>query len=414
MSGLENYSTGDDPAVEACFLTPDAITATANSSTLSLSANRTALAQPKPTSDFGGDISDESTAGDSAVGSEVDSTTDSWRLELAARLDRYRTRRKPRTPRYPSLLLPFDTPGGWSRTAPAGGPGTAALAAALAGKEFVFQHGTASLEVTETNLAGIRELSEPTSGPTSEPTSEQSPRQHLEQHQQLLHNPYSDQAPEQSGRIIAFPRSAAIPVFRSSGLADPVFDHSRPRIVEAPEILPPPPALGGMLIEPAHREPIDTRSGESPSASVSIARRLLAALVDGAILAMAVTAFAAIFLHLNPNLNPSPNLFLNPSLLHVRESLPLLAGFGVVAIALWAAYEFLFVVYTGTTPGLRAARLRLTSFDGSPLTHYSRRWRVLASLLSALSVGLGYLWCLLDQDGLCWHDRITRTHVRSA
>lgn len=405
MSGLENYSTRDDPAVEACFLTPDAITATANSSTLNLSVNGTAFAQPKPDSDFAAAVSDESTPGESAAAANVNANPDSWRLELAARLDRYRTRRKPRTPRYPSLLLPFDAPGAWSRTAPTGGPGTAALAAALAGKEFVFQLGASSEEVTETNLAGLRELSEP----TSEPTSEQNLGQHSEQDQALFHNPYSDQAPEQSGRIIAFPRSAAIPVFRPSALADPVFDHSRPRIVEAPEILPPPPALGGMLIEPAHREPIDTRSGESPSASASIARRALAALIDGTILSTAVAAFAAIFLHLNP----SPNL-LNSSLHHVRESLPLLAGLGVVAIALWAAYEFLFVVYTGSTPGLRAARLRLASFDGSPLSHRSRRWRVLASLLSALSVGLGYLWCLLDQDGLCWHDRITRTHVRGS
>ena len=222
--------------------------------------------------------------------------------------------------------------------------------------------------VTETNFAGVREL--------SEPTSEQSLGQHSEQDSELLGNPYSNQAPEQSGRIIAFPRSAAIPVFRPSGLADPVFDHSRPRIVEAPEILPPPPALGGMLIEPAHREPIDTRSGESPNASVSLARRLLAALIDGAILALAVTAFVAIFLHPNP----SRNLSLDPSLHHVRGSLPLLAGLGVVVIALWAAYQFLFVVYTGSTPGLRATRLRLASFDGSPLGHRARRWRVLASI----------------------------------
>jgi uncharacterized RDD family membrane protein YckC len=74
----------------------------------------------------------------------------------------------------------------------------------------------------------------------------------------------------------------------------------------------------------------------------------------------------------------------------------------------------LFVVYTGSTPGLRAARLRLAGFDGSPLNRRLRRWRVLASFLSAFSAGLGYLWCVLDQDGLCWHDRITGTHVQSA
>jgi hypothetical protein len=42
-----------------------------------------------------------------------------------------------------------------------------------------------------------------------------------------------------------------------------------------------------------------------------------------------------------------------------------------------------------------------------------RRWRVLASFLSACSLGLGYLWSLLDEDGLCWHDRITHTHIRT-
>jgi uncharacterized RDD family membrane protein YckC len=129
--------------------------------------------------------------------------------------------------------------------------------------------------------------------------------------------------------------------------------------------------------------------------------------VDGVVLVIALAAFVTIFLRLNPSLNPG----LNP----IRGLLPMLAGaLGVVAVLLWAAYEFLFVVYTGSTPGLRATRLRLAAFDGSPLDRRSRRWRVLASFLSAVSAGLGFLWCVLDQDGLCWHDRITRTHVQSA
>ncbi len=167
-----------------------------------------------------------------------------------------------------------------------------------------------------------------------------------------------------------------------------------------------------MLIEPVPQESSDTRAGagfplSSASPSASIARRALAGLVDGAVLGTALAAFAAIVLRLNPSLNP------------VRGPLPTLAGptlagaLGAVAVLLGAAYEFLFVVYTGSTPGLRAARLRLAAFDGSPLNRRSRRWRVLASFLSAFAAGLGYLWCVLDQDGLCWHDRITRTHVRS-
>ncbi len=124
---------------------------------------------------------------------------------------------------------------------------------------------------------------------------------------------------------------------------------------------------------------------------------MLAGLVDALILMAALTIFGAIFVRINPE----------------RAPLPLVAGgLAVVAALLWAAYVFLFIVYTGTTPGLRAARLRLVKFDGSPLPRRLRRWRVLASFLSALSLGLGFLWSFLDEDGLCWHDRITRTHVQ--
>ena len=323
----------------------------------------------------------------------VGRNADSWRIEVANRLERYRTRRKPRTPRYPSLLLPFDAPESWSRPAPpTGAPGTGstgtestalATAPARAGQRFTVQ------AKEEPPAAAVPSVAEPR--PVSQP--DQAP------------------SPEPAAKVIEFPRSAAIPVFHPSDLADPVFDRDRPRIVEAPEILPPPPALGGMLIEPA-QEPADRRAdftstsrSASPSASpsASIARRALAALVDGVVLATALAAFAAIFLRLNPSLNP------------VRGPLPILAGaLAVVAVLLWKVYEFLFVVYTGSTPGLRAARLRLVEFDGSPPNRRLRRWRVLASLLSAFSAGLGYLWCVLDQDGLCWHDRITRTHIQSA
>src|SRR5215467_8100765 len=46
------------------------------------------------------------------AGGEADSLpedSDAWRREVADRLERYRARRKPRAPRYPSLFLPFDS-----------------------------------------------------------------------------------------------------------------------------------------------------------------------------------------------------------------------------------------------------------------------------------------------------------------
>jgi uncharacterized RDD family membrane protein YckC len=158
-----------------------------------------------------------------------------------------------------------------------------------------------------------------------------------------------------------------------------------------------------MLIEPAPVALVSRRRAEDcPVDSASVARRMLAVAVDCLILATALATFAAMFLRLNPDIDP------------VGGPRALLAGaLGVVAIIFWMSYEFLFVVYSGSTPGLQVTRLRLTKFDGSPVNRRTRRWRVLASFMSAFSAGLGYLWCVLDEDGLCWHDRITRTHMQA-
>jgi uncharacterized RDD family membrane protein YckC len=284
------------------------------------------------------------------------------RREVAARLERYRSRRKPRAPKYPSLRLPFDAVESWSS------PARESLAAAIA------------VSAPARQRVVLREAEQPASEPAFAPEASA---------------PVAE-VQEPSAKIIQFPRSAAIPILHASELADPVLD--RPRIVEAPEMVPPPPALGGILIEGLnHPEAVNRTGGDLPLLSASLARRLLAGLMDGLVLGVALAAFATIFFQLNPGRGP----------------IPLLAG-GLVMVAalLLAAYELLFVVYTGTTPGLRVARLRLVAFDGSPVPRRLRRWRVLASYLSALSLGLGYLWSVLDEDGLCWHDRITRTHVR--
>jgi uncharacterized RDD family membrane protein YckC len=287
-----------------------------------------------------------------------------WRNEVAARLARYRARRKPRAPRYPSLLLPFESAESWSRTS-ASASQTAATATP-----------------SSTNFAFDRE-------PEHIPSS---PAAHQPAPQKVAS---SDSASEPSAKILEFPRSAAIPIFHGSTLADPIFD--RPRIVEAPEVVPHPPALGGILIEPTPALPAENRAA-SQIQSASISRRLLATTVDGLILFASLSAFAAVFVRFNP----------------IRGPLPLLAGVAaVLAAAFWFAYQYLFIVQTGSTPGLRAARVKLVKFDGSPVPRRLRRWRVLASALSGLSAGLGYLWCFLDPDSLCWHDRITRSHLRS-
>ena len=297
-----------------------------------------------------------------------------WRDEVAARLARYRARRKPRAPRYPSLLLPFEAPETWHRALAT--PPPSAAGATQPATNSALAESEPSADLAHVSSVSVSEAA-------LDPAS-----------QAAGSGLYF--APELTAKIIEFPRSAAIPLVHSSTLADPIFD--RPRIVEAPEVVPPPPALGGILIDSAPARPVENRAAAARIQSASVPRRLLATIVDSLILGAALSAFAAIFLRLNPLRAPL---------------LPLAGALAAFAVALWFAYQYLFIVYTGSTLGLRAASLKLTRFDGSPVPSRLRRWRVLASMLSGLSAGLGYLWCFLDSDLLCWHDRITRTHFRA-
>jgi uncharacterized RDD family membrane protein YckC len=314
--------------------------------------------------------------------------SDSWRREVTARLQRYRTRRKPKEPRYPSLLLPFDAPECRSRytvvsTEPvvedaAQEPVEGTIAANAGSDDSVF-------------VSSDRRL------PAGSATPADSKRTETR----------ADLPSEFSAKVIEFPRSAAIPVSYANELAEPVLDFDRPRIVEAPETLPPPPALGGILIEPEQNLAAESEAVASPAAlSASIARRALAAALDGLIIVLTLAAMVAVFLRFNPSCIPDSR----PD----RTTLLLIAGIlGSVVALLAGAFEYAFIVYTGSTPGLIAARLRLARFDGSPLNRRIRRWRVLASFLSAFSIGLGYVWGFLDENGLSWHDRITHTHIRN-
>jgi uncharacterized RDD family membrane protein YckC len=202
---------------------------------------------------------------------------------------------------------------------------------------------------------------------------------------------------EATARVLEFPRLAVVPS-RGEELADPVM--GRPRIVEAPELLPPPPALGGILIEPVAAVENDRIPGlDVPLQSSSFSRRLLAGMVDVLVVAVALAAFAYIFFRINGAVPP--------------WRIAAESAAAVLAV-LWPAYQYAFLVFSKTTPGLWLAKLEVMRFDGAPASRSLRRWRVLASLLSCASLGLGYAWCFLDEDRLSWHDRITRTHLGAA
>jgi uncharacterized RDD family membrane protein YckC len=86
---------------------------------------------------------------------------------------------------------------------------------------------------------------------------------------------------------------------------------------------------------------------------------------------------------------------------------------GVVLAGLFLFYHWLFMSYGGGTLGMRYAQIAICTFDDENPTRQVMRRRVAASLLSLLPLGLGFLWALFDEDGLGWHDRMTRSYQRS-
>jgi hypothetical protein len=281
-------------------------------------------------------------------------------------LNCYRARRKPRPPKYPSLRLKFDSP----ERRPASEPTVNLTDVPNASRESVAREAIAA--ETGFEPEGAIGVSNAACGAPS--------------------------APIETGRIIEFPRSHSdlsysAPV-STNQLADPVFD--TPRIVEVPDMEPPAPALGGIILEPEEREPERRPGFEIPLKSAPMRRRLAATLCDAGLVSGACLLFGYISFR-------------------ITGTLPLWKEMATLGIGLfgffWATYLYLLLTYAGTTPGLSLAQLQLRRFDGSPVNRRTRRWRVIASVLSGLSLGLGYAWCFLDEDTLCWHDRITGTHL---
>ena len=286
-----------------------------------------------------------------------------WRDEVAARLSRYRTRRKAPPPRYPSLKLPF---GGIDSS-----------------KKFVASEVPTFDSVSNQALALEMKSVEP------------QVEENLQAEPIVHEAPPARPAVQASAKIIEFPRFAwGPPPPPPDQLAEPVTD--RPRILDVPEIQPPAPALGGITIEPIQAEEPSKRPGiDIPLYPAPMGLRMFASMVDSFIVGSASALFALIFWKVAAFQPPRPQF---------------IALTAAIPCVFWAAYQYLLLVHSGTTPGLRAANLEMVCFNGDPTKRSQRRWRVLASYLSAASLGMGYAWLFLDEDSLCWHDRITRTY----
>ena len=134
-----------------------------------------------------------------------------------------------------------------------------------------------------------------------------------------------------------------------------------------------------------------------PLETASLNLRLMAAAVDGCILGFTFLFAAAAFASRAVEL---------PSLLVAAVTS------AATLLVLFILYHLLFFTLSDATPGMRYARIGLCTFSDENPTRAQMRRRTWAMLLSACPLGIGFLWALLDDDRLGWHDRISRMYQR--
>lgn len=142
----------------------------------------------------------------------------------------------------------------------------------------------------------------------------------------------------------------------------------------------------------------DSSSLKIPLKTAPLEDRLMAGIVDAALVFLAFVLFVLIFVSCTA---------------HPPMGKAALLSAGLVLGGLFLVYQYLFFRFTEGTPGMRYAKIALCTFDDENPTRKAMRHRILCLLLSAAPLGLGFAWAWFDADRLGWHDRITRMYQRS-
>lgn len=208
--------------------------------------------------------------------------------------------------------------------------------------------------------------------------------------------------PADADNLIVFPRQTSFEEVFGDELAEPVLTH--PRIVEVAE--PHPVAVAQPVYAPVRLddaealedpEPYQPTGLEMPLQVAAMTPRVTCAIVDLVMALCATAVFAVISVSFTQ---------------FVPQGKMLWASLSVLSLLFSCAYQYIFLVYAGQTPGMQVAQLELTSFEGLFPSRHTRAARAAATLLSEMALGLGYAWALVDEEMLAWHDRITRTYLR--
>jgi uncharacterized RDD family membrane protein YckC len=149
------------------------------------------------------------------------------------------------------------------------------------------------------------------------------------------------------------------------------------------------------------RSPVQSRSSlvdMLPLHVASLGDRLIAVLVDAGLVLFAFLLFVLVFAACTA---------------HPPTGKPAMMAAGSALVGFFALYQWLFFTFAERTPGMHFAKIALCTFEDENPVRKTLQQRVGAFFLAALPLGLGFLWALLDDDRLGWHDRMTRTYQRS-
>jgi uncharacterized RDD family membrane protein YckC len=160
-----------------------------------------------------------------------------------------------------------------------------------------------------------------------------------------------------------------------------------------------PPPVEVVLDSAPPMETAETQTRPFVLPVAPIGRRFVAGLLDALVLLVAGGVFALIFWRAGGHLTLQP---LN------------LAVVAFIAMFFLMAYFGAFTALTSTTPGLLWMGIEVRNLKDESPTPAEAFWRAFGCLISSAALMLGFVWALVDSDGLTWHDRMSRTYLALA
>lgn len=176
-------------------------------------------------------------------------------------------------------------------------------------------------------------------------------------------------------------------------------EHDAVEFRQPPSPPPPEPRIetGPLEIELGPSGDSPEATGEDSSTPIaSMGTRFYAAVIDSLVLLAGAAIYGLIYWKAGGSFSPSP--------------LDLATGAAIGAFFILAYFAGC-TAMASATPGLLLTGLEVITFEGNPPGISHSLWRGLGYLVSMAALMLGFIWAVVDAEGLTWHDRMSRTFV---